>query len=220
MNIFDLIIVGVVVYFIYSRFASGNLPKPGQEKKKNSVEIKVIKGNAQTREQIEKIFKKAREMSDMEMKPKQNIDDLEGLEKLKAYDPDFTEKKFLTGAKKAYQWVYDFINNDDEQALSEMVSPKIYARFVELLNEHDAKGESITIETKISGNPKVLQYKTVAKTAFIEVQYDVEEKRIVKVKESDKIVTETESKISTVWTWARNMSSTDPNWQLEGIQDA
>jgi predicted lipid-binding transport protein (Tim44 family) len=143
---------------------------------------------------------------------------LTGLEKVKAFDKEFTEKKFLTGAKKAYQWYYDCLNKDDESELENLLAPRIYSQVVDHLDDLDDKNLREVVEVVKLENPTLVDCKTVAKSAFIDVKYKAE----LLIKTINNETNEEESKTENrevVWTWARNIISTDPNWQLDEIKN-
>lgn len=221
MNLFDLIIIGALVFFIVSRFMTTPTHKDDKKDKKKGkapIEIKVVQGSAQTKEQIEKIFKKAREMSEVENKRKVDKESQDGLTRIKAYDESFSEKKFLKGAKTAFSWFYDFLNKDDDKSLEKLASPKIYAEMINWLNELDEKNQKPFIDVEFLQDPEVVDCRTIAKTAFIDVKYDVILKTTIKNKESEEIDSQEDKKESVIWTWAKNITSTDPNWQLDEIK--
>ena len=224
MTILDLIIMGVLIYFIVTRFTSNELPKkgpgkPGSNKQKKSpVEIKIIKGGAQSKEQLDQIFLKAKEMSEEAEAEEKRKQELEGLDKVKAFDTDFTEKKFLKGAEKAYQWYYDCINEEKEEDLENLLAPRIYSQVVEYFDDLDDQNKKEVTEVKMLEKPMILDCKTVAKSAFIDVKYKAE----LLIKTINNETNEEESRTETkevVWTWARNIISTDPNWQLDEIKN-
>ena len=73
-------------------------------------------------------------------------------------------------------------------------------------------------EVKMLEKPMILDCKTVAKSAFIDVKYKAE----LLIKTINNETNEEESRTETkevVWTWARNIISTDPNWQLDEIKN-
>lgn len=216
MTILDLIIIAVLVYFIVTRFTNQPLKKPTM-KRKSPIEIKVIKGNMQSKEQIEQIFKKAREMSEQAEAEKEARESLQGLEKVKAFDKGFSEKKFIIGAKKAYQWYYDCLNKDEESELEDLLAPRIYSQVVEHLDGLDENHEQEIVDVVNLEEPVLLDCKTVAKSAFIDVKYKAE--LLIKTinKQTKETVEKTENR-EVIWTWARNIISTDPNWQLDEIK--
>jgi len=218
MTVLDLIVLGVLVYFIVTRFTSTPLTKKGSKTKKSPIEIKVIKGNSQSKEQIDQIFEKAREMSEKAEAEKVRKDSLEGLDKVKAFDKEFTEKKFLKGAKKAYSWFYDCLNQDKESDLESLLAPRIYSQIVDHLDSLDENNQKEIVEITQLAEPVLLECKTIAKSAFIDVKYKAE--LLIKTinNETNEEETRSESK-EVIWTWARNIISTDPNWQLDEIKN-
>ena len=225
MGILDLLIIGVLVAFIVTRFMSISTmkdikdEKSKKQKTKKPIEIKVIQGSAQTKEQIEKIFQKAREMSEIETKKQEDKESDDGLTRIKAYDLNFTEKKFLKGSKVAFSWFYNALNKDDDEGLEKLVSPRIFSEMISWLNKLDEKSQKAVIDVEFLEDPAIVDCKTVAKTAFIDVMYNVSLKTTIKDKKSKKVESEESKKQNVVWTWARNMESTDPNWQLEEMKN-
>ncbi|MCP4355324.1 MAG: TIM44-like domain-containing protein [Proteobacteria bacterium] len=224
MTLLDLIIIGVLVFFIVTRFTSDSIIKKDDKKSKkdkirDSIEIKVIKGSAQTKDQIEKIFQKAREMSEIESKKQEDKESLDGITRIKAYDTRFTEKNFLKGAKSAFNWFYECLNKDDDEKLEKFVSPKIFSEMISWLNNLDKKDQKVFIDIEFLKEPEIVDCRTVARTAFIDVIYNINLKTTIKGKKSKKIESKETKKQSVVWTWAKNIESTDPNWQLEEMKN-
>ena len=141
--------------------------------------------------------------------------------KQKTAQEDFDEdaqKKFLTGAKIAYETIItDFSDSDNKLVASKpLLGKKIYNQFKEALENRDAKGhyaeitfigiKSATIKTqkKVEGN--------------LEVIVDFVSEIITCIKDKEKkIITGDAEKIKTVydtWIFSKDISSSNPNWLL------
>ncbi len=141
--------------------------------------------------------------------------------KQKTAQEDFDEdaqKKFLTGAKIAYETIItDFSDSDNKLVASKpLLGKKIYNQFKEALENRDAKGhyaeitfigiKSATIKTqkKVEGN--------------LEVIVDFVSEIITCIKDKEKkIITGDAEKIKTVydtWVFSKDISSSNPNWLL------
>ena len=224
MTVLDLIIFGVLAYFIVSRFSDSPLnPKKNKSGKTSAkvFDVKVIKNKKESQEQLEKILKQAKVNSqiDKEKQLKEKAVNVEGLEKVKVYDESFTEGKFLDGAKKAYTWFYDCLNKDNESDLEKLVSPKIYNEIIKQLDDLDEKGEHKVTNIVNLEDPIIVDCTTHAKTAFINVKYKAKLEILIIDDETQNEVSKKTEQQEIVWTWARNVVSTDPNWQLDEIKN-
>jgi predicted lipid-binding transport protein (Tim44 family) len=139
-----------------------------------------------------------------------------GLEKLAAADASFDPKAFIEGAKGAYEIIITAFARGDKQALKPLLSAEVMEGFSRDIDQRDEAGEKL--ETSLVG---------ILKTAFVKA--DVAGKRAVitlrfvselisaKRDKAGEIIDGDEKKIreiTDVWTFARDVTSSDPNWTL------
>jgi predicted lipid-binding transport protein (Tim44 family) len=139
-----------------------------------------------------------------------------GLDAIVAEDNTFDPKHFLTGARAAYEMIVTAFAEGDRRNLKNLLSREVYEGFENAIRERENRGE--TTETRFVSIDKadLTGAELRAKTAQITVRFvsqliSVTHDRTGAVIEgSPEKVTE----VTDVWTFARDISSRDPNWKL------
>jgi len=139
-----------------------------------------------------------------------------GLLQIKLADKSFDEETFRAGAQAAFEMIIATFAGDDAKALRPLLSNDVYGDFSGAIAERQAAGHAL--ETTLVGisEAEIIEAELQARTAFITVKFVSEQINVVrdkkgKVVEGDPTVV---SKITDVWTFARNTRSRDPNWTL------
>jgi predicted lipid-binding transport protein (Tim44 family) len=139
-----------------------------------------------------------------------------GLDAIAAEDKSFDAKHFLAGARAAYEMIVTAFAEGDRRNLKNLLSRDVYEGFETAIREREGRGE--TTETRFVSIDKAditgaeLRGKTAQVTVrFVSQLVSVTHDRTGKVIEgSPEKVTE----VTDVWTFARDLSSRDPNWKL------
>jgi predicted lipid-binding transport protein (Tim44 family) len=139
-----------------------------------------------------------------------------GLDAVAAEDKGFDAKHFLTGARAAYEMIVTAFAEGDRRSLKNLLSREVYDGFESAIRERENRGE--TTETRFVSIDKadLTGAEMRGKTAQITVRFvsqliSVTHDRTGAVIEgSPEKVTE----VTDVWTFARDISSRDPNWKL------
>jgi predicted lipid-binding transport protein (Tim44 family) len=139
-----------------------------------------------------------------------------GLDAIVAADPNFDVKHFLTGARAAYEMVVTAFAEGDRKTLKNLLSREVYEGFEAAIKERENRGE--TAETKFVSIDKTeltgaeLRGRTAQLTVrFVSQLISVTRNRSGAVIDGspDKVI-----EVTDVWTFARDLSSRDPNWKL------
>jgi len=226
--IFDIIILVGFVYFIFSRFFGTKLPKddskkgPGMQQRKGMGRPQDIdRKGARPAGQVVEMPRNNK--PPVAVKPKKPVVSpevlakLEGAERLKAVDPTFDEKTFLSGCREAFNLYWQAAAEYDEETLDALTSPRAYDDIMDRIEPLEEEGrmlltridkfESITLaETRVNG-----------RTAIAEVKYEVEMAQS-EVKKNTKSTSSSGKPYKAVWVWARNIDDPDPNWELEDVK--
>lgn len=138
------------------------------------------------------------------------------IKKIESIDPSFTEDNFLTGAKSAFEVILKAFSVGDKTTLKNLLSKDIYKGFIAEIDKRDK-------DTKVPENTLVSilasNIKSVAldrKSAKIGVEIISEQINLIKDKDGEIIEGNPShvNKISELWTFARNLTSSNPNWEL------
>jgi predicted lipid-binding transport protein (Tim44 family) len=138
------------------------------------------------------------------------------LDAIVAEDKTFDAKHFLAGARAAYEMIVTAFAEGDRRSLKNLLSREVYDGFESAIRERENRGE--TTETRFVSIDKadLTGAEVRGKTAQITVRFvsqliSVTHDRTGAVIEgSPEKVTE----VTDVWTFARDVSSRDPNWKL------
>ena len=134
---------------------------------------------------------------------------------------DEAQKEFLKGAKIAYETVItDFSDNDNKITTSRsLLSNKIYDQFNSALKERSSRGHYAEITFIGINSAKIKEHKKIGKILNVTVDFIAEV--ITCIRDNDKKILsgdpEKIKKIYDTWVFSRDITSTNPNWQLVNI---
>lgn len=139
-----------------------------------------------------------------------------GLDAIAAGDSTFDPQHFLTGARAAYEMIVTAYASGDRRALQHLLSPEVYEGFEAAIQERENKGE--TVETRFVSIDKteIIGAEQRGGTAQITIRFVSQLISTTRDRAGNVIdgspdkVTE----VTDVWTFARDLSSRDPNWKL------
>ena len=139
-----------------------------------------------------------------------------GLDAIAAADPGFDAKYFITGARTAYEMIVTAFAEGDRRQLRSLLSREVYDGFDAAISEREGRGE--TAETRfvsIDGST-ITSAELRARTAQITMRFV--SKLISATRERSGNVIEGNAEkvtdVTDVWTFARDISSRDPNWKV------
>lgn len=139
-----------------------------------------------------------------------------GMVTLKAADPAFSAERFLSGATSAFEMIVAAYAKKDTDTLRPLLSPDVYSRFSSAIQEREERGETLETELVLLKPAKIEALDVQNGRAQIDVRFQSEQVNITKnaqgeVVEGDKDRVES---VTDIWTFARDLSSRDPNWAL------
>ena len=140
--------------------------------------------------------------------------------KLASVDSSFNLQAFLEGAQGAFKMIIEAFNNGDSKTLKPLVNPTIYGRFSAVmgdLKKTDKVNESNLLRLQSLKITDVAVRGTKAKITlkFISDQIQAIRDAKGKVVQGDPDQIEV---ITDLWTFSKDTTSTDPNWQLVATQ--
>jgi len=124
-----------------------------------------------------------------------------------AADPSFDEKHFLNGSKAAFRMIVQAFAAGDLATLRPLLNSQLYGEFGRAISERRERGElgSVRFEGPIEAEI------TDARVSAQEVQIQV---RFGSRQLHDGETVPPEAETIDLWTFARDPSGRDPNWQL------
>jgi predicted lipid-binding transport protein (Tim44 family) len=140
-----------------------------------------------------------------------------GLTKIRNADPSFNLGYFLDGAKGAYEMIVTAFAKGDIDTLRSLLGDEVYRSFAAAIQQRQEKGE--TQETTLVGikEAEVVEADVTGnRMAEVTVRFVSELVNATRDKAGQLIAGNPNAVEETIdiWTFARNLRSSDPNWQL------
>jgi len=140
----------------------------------------------------------------------------QGLDAIATVEPGFDAKHFLTGARAAYEMVVSAFAEGDQRTLKNLLSREVYEGFETAIREREGRGE--TVETRFVSIDKaeIVGAELRARTAQVTVRFVSQLISVTRNRAGDVIegAPDKVTEVTDVWTFARDLSSRDPNWKL------
>ena len=139
-----------------------------------------------------------------------------GLDAIVSADPSFDAKHFIAGARAAYEMVVTAFAGGDRRQLRNLLSRDVYDGFDAHIGERESRGE--TVETKFVSidSSAITAAELRNRTAQITVRFV--SKLVSATRDRSGNVTDGNAEkvtdVTDVWTFARDISSRDPNWKV------
>jgi predicted lipid-binding transport protein (Tim44 family) len=139
-----------------------------------------------------------------------------GLDAIAATEPGFEAKHFLTGARAAYEMIVTAFADGDQRTLKNMLSREVYDGFEGAIRERQGRGE--TVETSFVAIEKadIVGAEMRGRTAQVTVRFVSQLVSVTRDRSGNVIegAPDKVTDVTDVWTFARDVSSRDPNWKL------
>ncbi|WP_424628801.1 Tim44/TimA family putative adaptor protein [Bradyrhizobium sp. SYSU BS000235] len=143
-----------------------------------------------------------------------------GLDQIVANDPSFDARHFTSGAKSAYEMIVLAFANGDRRALKDLLSTEVYEGFDAAIKEREQRGEKV--ETRFASIDKadIVGAEMRDRSAQITVRFVSQMISATRDKAGTVVDGNPEklTDVTDIWTFARDISSRDPNWKLVGTE--
>lgn len=131
-----------------------------------------------------------------------------GLEEIYRADRSFHPRQFLQGARGAYEMIVDAFARGDRTALRPLLDDDVYEAWDAAITQREAAGSEAwrLLRTK---RAEIESADLDGEIARVTVRYEAE------LGDGEKVKTARE-----IWTFMRNVTSSDPNWLLDDVEIA
>lgn len=139
-----------------------------------------------------------------------------GLQAIVAQDRTFDAQHFLTGARAAYEMIVTAFAEGDRRTLKNLLSKDVYDEFEAAIREREAQGRRTESRFVSIDAADIVGAELRGKTAHITLRF-VSQLISVTRDRADNVVdgnAEKVAEVTDVWTFARDLTSRDPNWKL------
>ncbi len=139
-----------------------------------------------------------------------------GLDAIAAVDSSFDAKHFMTGARAAYEMIVTAFAGGDRRQLRSLLSREVFDGFDAAITEREGRGETAETRFVSIDGATITAAELRNRTAQITVRFV--SKLISATRDRSGTVidgnAEKVTDVTDVWTFARDISSRDPNWKV------
>ena len=146
----------------------------------------------------------------------------QGLDGVAAQDFSFDPRHFLSGARGAYEMIVMAFANGDRRALRDLLSSEVYDSFDAAIKQRERQEQKTETRFVSIDKAAIVGAEARDRTAQLTVRF-VSQMISVTRDKAGTIVDGNPDKvadITDVWTFARDITSRDPNWKLVGTGSA
>ncbi|MFL6822549.1 MAG: Tim44/TimA family putative adaptor protein [Xanthobacteraceae bacterium] len=139
-----------------------------------------------------------------------------GLDSIAREDKTFDAKHFIAGARAAYEMIVLAYAEGDRRSLKNLLSREVYEGFEAAIRERESKGETVESRFVAIDRSDLAGVELRGRIAQITVRF-VSQLVSVTRDRSGNVIDGNPDKVTDVtdvWTFARDLSSRDPNWKL------
>jgi predicted lipid-binding transport protein (Tim44 family) len=139
-----------------------------------------------------------------------------GLDAIAAADPSFDAKHFITGARAAYEMIVTAFAEGDRRQLRSLLSREVYDGFDAAIGERESRGETAESRFVSIDGSTITAAELRVRTAQITVRFVSKLISVTRGRTGNVIDGNAEkvTDVTDVWTFAREVSSRDPNWKV------
>jgi predicted lipid-binding transport protein (Tim44 family) len=139
-----------------------------------------------------------------------------GFDAIAAEDKSFDPKHFLTGARAAYEMIVIAFAESDRGTLKNLLSREVYDGFEAAIREREGRGEIAETKFASLNTAEIVGAEMRGRSAQLTIRF-VSQLISVTRDKAGAVVDGSPDKVTDVtdvWTFARDLSSRDPNWKL------
>jgi predicted lipid-binding transport protein (Tim44 family) len=143
------------------------------------------------------------------------------LDEISRIDPTFNPREFIDGAKLAYEFILRSFSTGDIAALTPLLEKEVFESFSAAISDRRKNGTQLETTLVSLDRSEIQEINIEEKVAQIVVRF--ESKIITVTKDESGIIVEgSQGKVADVvdvWTFQRDLNSSDPNWRLISTED-
>lgn len=139
-----------------------------------------------------------------------------GLDAIVAADGSFNPKEFLTGARAAYEMIVTAFAEGDRRSLKNLLSRDVYEGFETAISERERRGETAETRFVSIDQAEIVGAEMRGRNAQVTVRFVSKLVSVTRDRNGAVIDGNPDgvTDVTDVWTFARDISSRDPNWKL------
>ena len=133
-----------------------------------------------------------------------------------AAEPTFDAQHFLAGARAAYEMIVTAFAEGDRKQLRNLLSREVFEGFDHAIGEREGRGETAETRFVSIDAATITGAEMRARTAQVTLRFVSKLVSVTRDRNGAVIDGNAEkvTDVTDVWTFARDVSSRDPNWKL------
>ena len=141
----------------------------------------------------------------------------QGLREISAADRRFDLLTFLEGAKAAYGMILEAFCRGDKEELRQLCDDDVYQSFADAIDAREAAGEVLDNRLVRIEDTTVHSAVLDGRTARIAVRFTADIATVIRDKDGNVIAGSLDDAVEShdVWTFARDVNSSGPDWLLD-----
>lgn len=145
-----------------------------------------------------------------------------GVRALIAADRSFDVPQFVEGAKAAYKMVLEAFWRGDRQELEWLCDADVLASFEEAIAAREAQGHVLDNRLVRIEKAQIVDASVNGRMAEISLRFEADIAAVTRDKDGHVVAGSLTDAVSTndIWTFTRDLRSTDPNWKLSETDEA
>ena len=145
-----------------------------------------------------------------------------GLRQIVAGESGFDVPRFLEGAQSAYRMTLEAFWKGDEAALADLAVPDVAQAFIDAIEARTTAGHVLDNRLVRIEKATIVDASLSGREARITVRIDADIAAVTRDAEGVVVAGSMTDAVEThdVWTFARTLKSSDPNWKLADTDEA
>ncbi|MEM1307194.1 MAG: Tim44/TimA family putative adaptor protein [Pseudomonadota bacterium] len=136
-------------------------------------------------------------------------------------DPSFEPETFMSGAKQAYEMIVTAFAEGNKRLLRDLLSSDVYDGFAAAIDEREQQGLQVDQSFVGINSARIIEAELKAeRNAHVTVRFVSQLISATRDKTGEVVSGDPEQimEVTDIWTFARDVTSNDPNWKLIGTQ--
>lgn len=145
-----------------------------------------------------------------------------GVRAIVAAESGFDVARFMEGAQSAYRMILEAYWRGDRDALTDLVEPDVARAFGDAIQAREEAGQVLDNRLVSIERTTITGASLQGRDARITVRFDADIAAVTRDAEGNVVAGSTSDAVEThdVWTFARTLRSSDPNWKLADTDEA
>jgi predicted lipid-binding transport protein (Tim44 family) len=139
-----------------------------------------------------------------------------GLDAITAADRNFDVKQFIAGARAAYEMIVTAYAMGDRRSLKGLLEREVYDGFDAVIRQREARGETVESRFVSIDASEIINAQLRGKMAHLTLRFVSQLVSVTRNRNGNVIdgSADSVSSVTDIWTFAREVTSRDPNWKL------